>query len=381
MRKLLHVAVDVDDKNFHGAGFCRKTQETIEFRCKPTNGALLHQLEKLQSKGFMLKTCYESTYIGYSLHRMLTDKGIDNEIIASSLIPTKPGRRVKTDRVDAKRLAALYAKDELTPIFIPDQEDEAARALIRSRAFVVRQRSDLKRHVLSLMRTQGCNYKQETSNKTYWTKGHVTWMLQQAENFSPLVSANINLLLEEYNSLSVRIAAYDAKIEEMSKLPRYREQVANLSCFRGIGILSAMVFVTEIGDARRFPHPRNLTSYAGLDIREHSSGGKEKKFGITKMGNANLRTTAIESCQRAGLRCVVSKRLKAARAGQSKRVVEVADRCMARLRKRYHHLLYRGKQVNKVKVACARELLSFVWEVMCLASNKCSKEQYEHVFA
>ena len=70
MKRLLHVAIDVDDKNFHGAGFCQKTKQTIEFRCKPTSGALLQQLKKLQDKkGYKLKTCYESTYIGYSLHR------------------------------------------------------------------------------------------------------------------------------------------------------------------------------------------------------------------------------------------------------------------------------------------------------------------------
>ena len=98
-----------------------------------------------------------------------------------------------------------------------------------------------------------------------------------------------------------------------------------------------------------------------MDIREHSSGGKEKKFGITKMGNHHIRRTVVEACQRVGLRCVVSKRLKAARADQPEQVIEVADRCMARLRKRYHHLLHRGKNINKVKVACAREMLAFVW--------------------
>ena len=69
MKRVLHVAIDVDDKNFHGAGFCQKTKQTIEFRCKPTSGALLQQLKKLQDNGHKFKTCYESTYIGYSLHR------------------------------------------------------------------------------------------------------------------------------------------------------------------------------------------------------------------------------------------------------------------------------------------------------------------------
>ena len=125
-----------------------------------------------------------------------------------------------------------------------------------------------------------------------------------------------------------------------------------------------MIFLTEIGDARRFSHPRKLSSYAGFSVREHSSGGKEKKFGITKMGNRHIRTAVVEACQRVGMRCVLSKRLKAARQGQPAHVVEIADRCMRRLRKRYLHLVYRNKPVNKVKVACGREMLGFVWEMM-----------------
>lgn len=370
MKRLLYVAIDVDDKNFHGAAFCRRSGEFIEFRCKPTSGALLHQLKHLQNKGYKLKTCYESTYIGYSLHRVLNKHGIDNIIIASSLIPIIPGKKVKTDRIDAKRLAVLYAKGELKPIRIHDEEDEHSRALIRSRGFIVRQRSDLKRHTLSLTRQLGFNYKQESSNKEYWTKTYLKWLKDKAEDTSPVVAENISMLLKQYIFFNDQISEYDAKIKQLSETPRYHKRVSYLCCFRGIGLLTAMTLVTEIGDARRFPHPRNLTSYSGMDIREHSSGGKEKKFGITKMGNHNIRRTVIESCQRVGMRCVVSKRLKAVRAGQPEQVIEVADRCMRRLRKRYHHLQHKGKHINKVKVACARELLSFVWEVMCMAADE-----------
>ena len=130
------------------------------------------------------------------------------------------------------------------------------------------------------------------------------------------------------------------------------------------GVLTAMILVTEIGDARRFPHPSNLTSYSGMDIREHSSGGKEKKFGITKMGNHHIRRTVVEACQRVGLRCVVSKRLKAARADQPEQVIEVADRCMARLRKRYHHLLHRGQEHQQGKGCVCEGDVSF-----CVGDN------------
>ena len=125
-----------------------------------------------------------------------------------------------------------------------------------------------------------------------------------------------------------------------------------------------MTLITEIGDIKRFSHPAKLTSYAGLDISESSSGGKEKKFGITKMGNHRIRTTVVESCQKSSMDYRVSKRLRADRKGQPKEIVDIADRCMKRLRKKSLRLQHANKHINKVKVACAREFLCFTWEAL-----------------
>lgn len=137
-----------------------------------------------------------------------------------------------------------------------------------------------------------------------------------------------------------------------------------LCCLRGVSTLTAMTLIAEIGDVRGFSHPSKITSYAGLDVSEYSSGGKERKLGITKQGNRHLRTAAVESCQRAGMRYYVSKRLKADRAKQPARVIAIADKCMRRLSKRHLHLQHVGKHINKVKVACAREFLCFAWSIL-----------------
>ena len=100
-----------------------------------------------------------------------------------------------------------------------------------------------------------------------------------------------------------------------------------------------MTLIVEIGDIRRFSHPERLTSYAGLSIKEYSSGGKEKKFGITKAGNGYIRTVAVEACQRLSVGYRVGKDLKARRRGQGEEIIAIADKCGRRLRKRYLHLL------------------------------------------
>ena len=168
-RDILHIGLDVDDNFFTGAIFNSRTGKTEIFRVRPTIGALLKYLKKLQEKGKEFRICYEATYIGYSLCRELRKRGIECEVIAPSLIPVKPGKKVKTDKTDAINLSRYYSRGDLTIVNVPDEEDEAVRSLIRSRSFVVEERKRLKLHILSLCRVHNLNYKSESKRKNYWT--------------------------------------------------------------------------------------------------------------------------------------------------------------------------------------------------------------------
>ena len=160
------------------------------------------------------------------------------------------------------------------------------------------------------------------------------------------------------------MSSLEKEIRELASQKKYKKSISALGCFRGISTLSAMSLLTEIGDVRRFSYPKKLVSYSGLDIIEYSSGGRSQKFGITKMGNRHIRTTLVEACQGAHRPCTISKALKKRREGQSLKFVDIGDRCMKRLRSKSHRLIYSSKPINKVKVACAREMLGFVWEAL-----------------
>ena len=319
MKKILYVGLDVDDKAFHGAGFCEETGGYLDFKCRPTNASLLSKLRGWEKMEFELKTCYEATYLGYSLHRFLESKKINNTIIAPSLIPEVSGNRVKTDRVDSQKLAFYFAKGLLTGISVPAEKNEQVRDLIRARGFLVQQRSDMKRHILSTTKRYGLNYRQETKKVYYWTQAFLDWLDKRANSLGGYIKINIVGLLNQYDALNNSIEEYDKEVNKLSNHKDYKKKKNALCCFRGIDTLSAMGLISEIGDINRFPHPRRLASYAGFDVKEYSSGGKEKKFGITKMGNHRIRTIAVESCQQASSRYRVSKRLKAARKGQPKK--------------------------------------------------------------
>jgi transposase len=135
-----------------------------------------------------------------------------------------------------------------------------------------------------------------------------------------------------------------------------------LTCYKGIKHIFALTMMTEIGDVQRFAHPRQLVSWIGMASREYSSGGKQNRFGITKHGNRYVRTAFIEANQRGYRTARTSKDLKARRAHSAPDCVAIADRCLRRLNKKGNRLLLAGKHPNKVKVACAREMVGFVWE-------------------
>lgn len=158
------------------------------------------------------------------------------------------------------------------------------------------------------------------------------------------------------------LTEFDKAADELATSQRYKKQVDALVCYKGIKNIFALVMITEIGDVKRFGHPRQLASWMGMDVREYSSGGKHHRFGITKHGNRYLRTAFVESNQRVFQSKIIGQDLKRRRQNIEPDLIHIADRCLERLRKKGNRLLLAGKHPNKVQVACAREMVGFVWE-------------------
>jgi len=272
------------------------------------------------------------------------------------------GKAVKTDRIDAGHLAQFYANELLTIVQPPDAEQEQGRDLLRSRQKLLQQQTQLRRHLQALLRRNGLHYRAETGNKRHWTKPHYAWLQRTIKGSSGSLQVNLNLLLCQIRGLDGALVAYGQRIEELAGTPRYREAVRSLTCYKGIKNVFALTMITEIGDIQRFAHPRQLMSWIGMDIREYSSGGRHNRLGITKQGNRYLRTAFVEANQRGYRSSRIGKELKARRQDSTPELIAIADRCMRRLNKKGNRLLLAGKHPNKVKVACAREMVGFVWE-------------------
>ncbi|MFP6807394.1 MAG: IS110 family transposase [Pseudomonadales bacterium] len=336
----------------------------MSFKCRPTLKGLVSQLEQIQKYFSVesLKLCYEASYIGHCLQRDLMQAGFNCDVISPGSIPRKGSKAIKTDRIDVLDLAQFYANDLLTIVQIPDAETEQDRDLLRSRQQLMKQQNDLRRHIQSLLRRNGLHYKAETNNKTHWTKHHYCWLERIVEGCSGSLGTNLQLLLRQLKSISEIVGAYSEEIELMAKQPNYQQAVSALTYYKGIKNLIALTMITEIGDVKRFAHPRQLSAWVGMDIREYSSGGKHHRFGITRQGNRYLRTAFIEANQRAYRTTKLSREIKARRVNTNPEYIVIADRCLKRLSKKGNRLLEAGKHPNKVKVACAREMIGFVWE-------------------
>ena len=364
-KNVLYVGVDVDDNAYNASIYNPLTDETEHFKCRPTAEGLVRSLKKKSLETNLVKICYEASYLGYSLQRKLKDFGYTCEITAPSLIPRQPGFKQKTDKIDSMKLAKYYAKGLLTFIYIPNEEDESVRDLLRSRQFLVDQQKKVKNHISSLCRRLGFHFQQETGQKKLWTDAHMLWLrkkLKEIKQNSTVI--NLKVLLKQLNENLENIDLMNTEIEHIAQVPKYEKKVKALNAFKGVGNITALALISELGDIKRFEHPNKITSYAGLDIVEYSSGGKESKYNISKHGSPFLRKAAVDAAKYYIGSVNVSKTKRDLRASLPPDVVEIVNKCGTRLHKKGTRMIFAGKPKKKVQVACAREFLGFVWAVL-----------------
>lgn len=303
---------------------------------------------------------YEAGPCGYTLMRNLEKLGLSCEVVAPSLIPVKPGDRVKTGRRDAHKLATLYKAELLTVVHPPNEAQEAVRDLMRAREDA---KKDLMsaHHRLSKMLLRYGLYFLETKN---WTKKHRAWLKRLRFEHAQAQQVFDNYLLA-IEQVEERLKTIESHIEEVAAYKAYAEQVGWLRCLRGVETVTAMTILAELHDFRRFKHPNDLMSYLGLTPSEYSSGSHTKRGSITKAGNGHVRRILVESAWSYRHRPAVSKTLLKRRAGQPAAVIAIADRAQHRLHKRYYRLKEDHRKPHNVAVvAVARELVGFIWAVL-----------------
>ena len=316
-------------------------------------------VRKLAAKYARLTFCYEAGPTGYGLYRQITRLGHDCLVVAPSLIPTKPGDRVKTNRRDALSLARLLRAGELTAVWVPDPRHEAMRDLTRTRGAAAEDLRRKRQQISSFLLRQGLHYPAE--RKT-WTKAHTAWLVSQK-----LEHAEQRLVFEE---MLLALRQVQDRIERLEQAIRaavpdwsLAEVVTALMAMRGMDLISATAFLAEIGDLSRFQTPRELMAYLGLVPSESSTGDTVQRGPITKAGNRRARRTLIECSWSYQHPPRVGKEKLAKVAAAPPAVREIAWKAQCRLSARYRALVRKGKGPNVAVTAVARELAAFIWAI------------------
>ena len=351
------VGMDVHQDSVTVAVLPEGAQECEESRQLPHDLAKIRRVFARLARRGTVRACYEASGCGYVLQRALARWGVACQVVAPSLIPQRSGDRRKTDKRDAAKLARLYRAGELTAIRVPDEAEEQVRSLVRCRETLTREILKSRHYVLKLLQARGLVYRGGSN----WTQAHWAWLRKLTLEGADAITFRAYLELLEYKL--IQRDTLDREIEGVAFSEAYREPVGRLRCLRGVDTLTAMTLVCEIGDVRRFASPRQLMGYLGLTVSETSSGGVERRGGITKTGNARARRVLVEAAWHYRYPPRSSRRLRHRQEGQPSAVVAHAWRAQKRLHKKFEALVYRVAP-SKAVVAVARELVGFVWALL-----------------
>ena len=357
---ITYVGMDTHKKE-HKVALHYPDKEEIEIiTIKNTASDISKMVKRILKKASgEVRFCYEAGVCGFDLKRKIESLGCKCVVIAPSLIPVKPGQRIKTDRRDASKLLAMFKAGLLTEVYAPNVSQEADRELTRLRDSCRKDLMTSRHRLLKFLNRHGYIYHEGD----HWTQKHLCW-LRSLEFENIMMRDVFDNYFTEMQHCMQRLESLGKEVIRLAESEPYKNIVGIIKCFYGIDTLTAISIITEIFEFGRFANPRCLMSYLGLTPSESSSGEKQKKGSITKAGNKHVRRLLMEVSWHYRHPHHISKELKRRRKGQPQWAIDIADRAAVRLRKRYWYLINHGKIPCKASAAVARELAGFLWSVM-----------------
>ncbi len=359
-QSMAYVAMDTHKKTIAVSvaegGRCGEVRYIGEISSEPA--AVAKMVAKLAARHEHLSFCYEAGPCGYGLHRQITQLGHECVVVAPSLVPTRPGDKVKTDRRDATTMASLFRSGELTAVWVPDEAHEAMRDLCRARQMAMQGLRRARQQVLGFLLRQGRTY----SAGNHWTGKHRKWLAAQRFDH-PARQIAFEEMVQVVDEAEARRDRLARQMEELVPSWSLAPVVTAIQALRGIASIAAITIVAEIGDFHRFANPGQLMAYLGLVPCEHSSGAKTARGNITKAGNTRARRMLVESAWTYRLPARLGEAILKRNQGVTQKVRDIAWKAQLRLCARHRRMTRAGKPANVVNVAIARELAAFVWAI------------------
>lgn len=342
----LYIGLDVHKKNWSVVIY----NENLEIKrfTQPSDPQLLVAYLHRHFPNATYHTAYEAGFSGFWIHEQLQSLGINNIVINPADVPTTDKeKKQKRDQMDSRKIGQSLRAGRLKGIYIPQEEQLSHRHLMRTRHRLVRDISRYKNRIKSLLNFHGIAMP-ESLEKGNWTKASLLWLREQS-GITSSWSYSLELLMDELDHLIVVKQKSDKKILELSTTV-YSKEIKLIRSIPGMGLLGAMIILTEIGDITRFKRLDELCSYVGLIPNVYASGEKEYIGGLTKRSNKYIQPVLIECAWKAmkkdpQLLLSYSELIK--RMKGSKAIIRIAKKLLSRIRyvliteKEYitHHLL------------------------------------------
>jgi transposase len=263
---------------------------------QPPKPEVLYNYLKNNFPGGKYHSAYEAGFCGYWIHDKLVSFGIKSIVVNPADIPTTDKERVqKEDKRDSRKIARSLSSGNLTPIYVPSIKTQRDRTLLRTRAMLVKDLARYKNRIKSFLYFYGISIDDSFKNpQSHWSNRFMSW-LENIDMGEESGKEALNILISECKNLRISILNVTKQVRKLSRKEPYQEQVILLRSIPGIGLLTAMIILTELETIDRFRNIDKMCGYIGLVPSTKSSGEKERTGDITPRGHKVLRTALIES--------------------------------------------------------------------------------------
>lgn len=327
----IYIGIDV-----HKRSWCVSilTEET-EHRTftQPPDPKILWNYVNRMFPGANYHSAYEAGFCGYKYHRQLNEMGITNIVVNPADVPTTGKEKAgKTDKVDSRKIAKGLRSGELRGIHVFERSHQEVRSMARHRHLLQKDLRRFKQRIKMQLLHYGITIPEQYDNEN-WSKGFEQW-LSEVIFETQAGSRSFNYLLEGYQFHKQQVRCISNELRKLFR-KRYKEDYNLLRTIPGIGPLSAIAIITELGDINRFGHINKLCSYAGLQPLIHNSGETEKTSGMTYRCNPYIRTILIEASWQAvrlDPAMLLYYRKHASRGNGKRAIVKVARKLLSRIR-------------------------------------------------
>lgn len=245
---------------------------------------------------------YEASAQGYGLYDDLKAVGVECYVLAPTrMVSTAKQRKSKCDEKDAHKILEIVrghklAGNDLPAVWVPDGATRDERELLRARMDVADKAVSVRAQVRMLLKRQTVEIPKEVGKK--WTERFEQWLQGLEDEGSPLgpgARACLQSLRRQLALAEAEIQQLDGQVAELARQPRYAAAVRELVTLKGVGVWTAMVFLTEMGDLQRFSNRREIGAYLGLVPSSDDTGLTDRKGHITRQGSPRVRKALCQA--------------------------------------------------------------------------------------